>query len=243
MLTEHSRLTTPQSKTTTTTPSAYAGRRTGYASLIANRQSEPLSASGRNSCSSKWKRRGWFVLKTKPHSSSTSPSVISSITLGKQEREARQSTSFASSKECNPGGLKTQEFQNLLLAARTHNGKPGEPASPSWTRGLLTSHPAPSSWIIASLTSDPSSRGCLNSTGLGKSGNPTSKAHRRRSSASYNIPTPLRIISAQPTPPRASTVSHITETPCSQRNTKAMPRSHHQAPSQQTHSPTPSADS
>ena len=87
--TDHSRLTTYQSRTTTTIMPAYARRRTGPASSIANLPSVPLIALVRNLCSPEWKRRGWFVLKMKPPSSNMSPSVISSINLGQQAQEAR----------------------------------------------------------------------------------------------------------------------------------------------------------
>ena len=149
----------------------------------------------------------------------------------------------ASSRECHLGGLKTQEFHNLLPAAMAHSGRPGKLALPSRTSGLLPSHTAPSSQRKASRKREQSSRGCLDSTGLGKSENPTSKTRRRRSSTSCDIPTPLWIPSDRPTPLRAFTVSHITETPCIQRHTKAKPRSHHQAPSRRSHSSIPSADS
>ena len=94
-----------------------------------------------------------------------------------------------------------------------------------------------------SLTSDLSLKGCRNSNGLGKSGNPTSKTHRRYSSASSAIPTPPWIPSAPQTQPRTSMELHKTETPFCQQQTGFASRILHQALSLRTSSSSHSADS
>ena len=111
------------------------------------------------------------------------------------------------------------------------------------TRGLFPLHPTPSWQNKAYLTNNLSLKGYRNSTGLGKSGSPTSKKRRRRLSRSFDTPTPPRITSARPTPPFTSMGSCTTETPYGQRHPGAAPRFHHQALSRRTSSSIPSPDS
>ena len=97
--------------------------------------------------------------------------------------------------------------------------------------------------IKTSLTNDLSSKGYHDSTRLGKSGSPTSKTPRRRSSASFDTPTSPRIPLARPTPPRTYMGYRKTKTPCGQRHPEAAPRLHHQALSPRTSSSITSVDS
>ena len=152
-------------------------------------------------------------------------------------------TSSDSSRECYPGGSKTQESQSSLPAARTHNGRPGDPALPYRIRGLLPLYPAPSFQRKDSLTKNLSLKGCLDSTGVGESGSPTSKTRKKHSSASFGIPKPPRIPLDRPTPLKIYTGSCTRETPCSQRHPGAASRCHHQAISRQMSLSNPSADS
>ena len=91
-----------------------------------------------------------------------------------------------------------------------------EPDLPSRTSGLLPSHPATFLQKKASWMSDLISKGYPDSNGHGKSGDTTSKTHRRRSIASSATPTPPQIPLDPQMGPRTSMESIKTETPYGQ---------------------------
>ena len=139
--------------------------------------------------------------------------------------------------------MNTCESRNSSPAVSKHRVRQQEPALLSRTHGFLPSHPAPSSQNKSSLTNDLSSKGYRDSTGLGKSGSPTSKTRRRRSITSFGTLTPPRIPSTRPRLPRTSMGSRTTETLCGQKHPGYAPRFHHQVLSWHTSSSIPSADS
>ena len=93
------------------------------------------------------------------------------------------------------------------------------------------------------LTNGRSLKGYCNSNGLGKSGNPTSKTHKRPSSASYVTPTPLQIPLDLQTPPHISMGLRTMETACSHQQLGGLPKFLHQALYLRTTSSSPSENS